>query len=172
MNRVRDQYHNGTCARLPQHADTAASQATRRNLLQTHQPPKHKKGRAHTNESNYCPRLVNWSVLDFKKLYFLFETILHPLLLSLPGSAMIFLSKTPASLAGGRCRRNALSTWSWHPCWPGLPARAGASKQSASQPGNAVQPGGACGKSRRTSQPSPRTSVLRAPPSPRHSLGG
>ena len=126
----------------------------------------------HKNESNYCPRLVNWSVLDFKKFYFLFETILHPLLLSLPGSAVIFLNKTPASLAGGRCRRNALSTWSWHPCWPGLPARAGASKQSASQPGNAVQPGGACGKSRRTSQPSPRTSVLRAPPSPRHSLGG
>ena len=23
------------------------------------------------NESNYCPMLVNWSAVDFKKLYFL-----------------------------------------------------------------------------------------------------
>ena len=91
----------------------------------------------HKNESNYCPRLVNWSVPDVKKLYFLFEAILHPLL---PGSAVICRTK-PASLAGGRCRRNALSTSSWRPCWPGLPARAGASKLSGSQPGNAVQPG-------------------------------
>ena len=41
------------------------------------------------NESNYCPRLVNWSVLDVKKLYFLFEAILEPLLQSLPGSVVV-----------------------------------------------------------------------------------
>ena len=27
------------------------------------------------SESNYCPRLVNWSVPDFKKLYFLLEAM-------------------------------------------------------------------------------------------------
>ena len=64
----------------------------RRSLLLTQQQIKWKQG-VHKNESNYCPRLVNWSVLDVKKLYFLFEAILEPLLQSLPGSVVVSHTK-------------------------------------------------------------------------------
>ena len=34
--------------------------------------PQTRANRSHTkNDSNYCPMLVNWSAVDFKKLYFL-----------------------------------------------------------------------------------------------------